>query len=59
VTHSIFLGDTAQLVLRTVGGAELRASVMNPLQVPDVGSSVVVSIPPAAVVPVATDDGAN
>ena len=55
VEHTIFLGDCAQLVVRSATGVKLRVTIMNPSEVPAVGEVITLHIPPAAVVPVAID----
>jgi len=52
VEHAVFLGDAAQLVLKSAAGLSLKVSLQNPKQLPDIGASVGVSIPPQSVVPV-------
>lgn len=53
VEHAVFLGDAAQLVLRSDSGITIKVSSPNPKQLPEPGTVVGVSIPPHSVVPVA------
>lgn len=53
VEQAVFLGDAAQLVLKSDSGLGLKISLSNPKQLPEIGSVVGVSIPPHSVVPVA------
>lgn len=52
VEHAVFLGDAAQLVLRSESGLSLKVALHNPRTVPQAGTRVGVSIAPESAVPV-------